>query len=429
MNEYIYSFNESREAPQELVGEKGANLIEMTKMGLPIPYGFVVTTEASMASMADMDFFLSLRGEVQEKIGELELVSGRRFACGDEKPLLLAVRSSAVKSTYDIVETKVGISNYEELKEAVSDIVFQPNPKAGRYACPAVVIQVMLTGKSDEEHLPGEACVSQESHFVGTFYTRNPETGENDLTGELFGNDENFQKIAELLEKRNKAVMEIKYMIEDGKFNIIHAVRAKLTAKATIKVAADMVAAGLIDKKTAVRAVSPKQLDEALRKDMGELSEEMKALMGWADEIRTLKIRANAENLKELEDTTALGADGIEIATVINTPYMALTCADLVNDADYMSFDMDALTTLIFGYSREFEPIDEKSVGRLVSLAANSARKAKPRIKLGLRVNSGMDYETVAFCVKAGLDYMTCEPNQVLIARFFAAQAKLELEK
>lgn len=98
MSEFLCSFNEGNRKMKELLGVKGANLSEMTSMGLPVPFGFVVTTRGCKKffdnnCMFSEDMFLSL----QEKIQEHEEVTGKKFGSG-ENPLLVSVRTSSVVS-------------------------------------------------------------------------------------------------------------------------------------------------------------------------------------------------------------------------------------------------------------------------------------------------------------------------------------------
>ena len=105
MKKYVYSFNEGAKEMKDLLGGKGANLAEMTKIGLPVPFGFTITTEACNRyydenhTVAD-----DIVGAIYEKIEELENVTGKKFG-SDENPLLVSVRSGAVISMPGMMDT------------------------------------------------------------------------------------------------------------------------------------------------------------------------------------------------------------------------------------------------------------------------------------------------------------------------------------
>lgn len=105
MKKYVYSFNEGAKEMKDLLGGKGANLAEMTKIGLPVPFGFTITTEACNRyydenhTVAD-----DIVEAIYEKIEELENVTGKKFG-SDENPLLVSVRSGAVISMPGMMDT------------------------------------------------------------------------------------------------------------------------------------------------------------------------------------------------------------------------------------------------------------------------------------------------------------------------------------
>lgn len=95
---FVYSFNEGSKDMRSLLGGKGANLAEMTKIGLPVPFGFTVTTEACNKYYEENKTIADeIVDEIHEKMAELENVTGKKF--GDtENPLLVSVRSGSVFS-------------------------------------------------------------------------------------------------------------------------------------------------------------------------------------------------------------------------------------------------------------------------------------------------------------------------------------------
>jgi pyruvate,orthophosphate dikinase len=135
----------------------------------------------------------------------------------------------------------------------------------------------------------------------------------------------------------------------------------------------------------------------------------------------------------------------VSIGTMIETPRAALRADELAEEADFFSFGTNDLTQMTFGFSRDdvesrmmpaylengllkrnpFETIDQAGVGELVQIATSRGRKTKPGIKLGVCGEHGGDPESIAFLQTVGLDYVSCSPYRVPIARLSAAQAVL----
>src|SRR4029078_99137 len=104
MDRYVYAFTEGSKDQKDLLGGKGANLAEMTRMGLPVPPGFTVTTEACRVYLATGLLPEGLEQQIDEHLGDLERVMGRSL--GDPRdPLLVSVRSGAKFSMPGMVET------------------------------------------------------------------------------------------------------------------------------------------------------------------------------------------------------------------------------------------------------------------------------------------------------------------------------------
>lgn len=136
-----------------------------------------------------------------------------------------------------------------------------------------------------------------------------------------------------------------------------------------------------------------------------------------------------------------------KVGTMIEVPRAALTADEIAKEAEFFSFGTNDLTQMTFGFSRddsakflqayyansifEFDPfqrLDTCGVGKLVSLAANLGRQTRPDIKLGICGEHGGDPSTIEFAYKVGLDYVSCSPYRVPIARLAAAQAKVKKE-
>ena len=132
----------------------------------------------------------------------------------------------------------------------------------------------------------------------------------------------------------------------------------------------------------------------------------------------------------------------IKIGSMIEVPRAALMAGKLANFADFFSFGTNDLTQMTFAFSRDdsgkflpeymnkdilesdpFKTLDEEGVGELVNYAREKARSVKPEIKLGICGEHGGDPQTIDFCYRAGLNYVSCSPYRVPIARLAAAQA------
>lgn len=132
------------------------------------------------------------------------------------------------------------------------------------------------------------------------------------------------------------------------------------------------------------------------------------------------------------------------IGTMIEIPRAALTADEIAEEAEFFSFGTNDLTQMTFGFSRDdagkfldayykakiyesdpFARLDQNGVGQLVEMAAKRGREARPDLKLGICGEHGGDPSSVEFCHKTGLDYVSCSPFRVPIARLAAAQAAL----
>src|SRR5688500_8887172 len=110
---YVYDFSEGNKDLKDLLGGKGANLAEMTRLGLPVPPGFTITTEACRAYLATGDVPSELFAEVNEHLRELEMRMGRDLGDPDD-PLLVSVRSGAKFSMPGMMETVLNVGLNDE---------------------------------------------------------------------------------------------------------------------------------------------------------------------------------------------------------------------------------------------------------------------------------------------------------------------------
>ncbi|MGZ4983126.1 MAG: putative PEP-binding protein, partial [Chthoniobacterales bacterium] len=132
------------------------------------------------------------------------------------------------------------------------------------------------------------------------------------------------------------------------------------------------------------------------------------------------------------------------VGTMIEVPRGALTADEIAVTAEFFSFGTNDLTQTALGMSRDdsgsflphyaeleivkrnpFATIDQNGVGQLMQIAVEKGRKSRPKIKLGICGEHGGDPDSVKFCHRLGLDYVSCSPYRVPIARLAAAQAAL----
>ena len=134
-----------------------------------------------------------------------------------------------------------------------------------------------------------------------------------------------------------------------------------------------------------------------------------------------------------------------KVGTMIEIPRAAITADEIAKQADFFSFGTNDLTQMTFGFSRDdagkfldayydrkiyendpFAKLDQKGVGRLIEMAAKLGRTANPDLHLGICGEHGGDPSSVEFCHRVGLDYVSCSPFRVPIARLAAAQAAIK---
>ena len=133
------------------------------------------------------------------------------------------------------------------------------------------------------------------------------------------------------------------------------------------------------------------------------------------------------------------------VGTMIEIPRAALTADEIAKEADIFSFGTNDLTQMTFGFSRDdagkfldayydhkiyendpFAKLDQVGVGKLVEMAAKLGRATRPDLHLGICGEHGGDPSSVEFCHRVGLDYVSCSPFRVPIARLAAAQAAIK---
>ena len=133
-----------------------------------------------------------------------------------------------------------------------------------------------------------------------------------------------------------------------------------------------------------------------------------------------------------------------KVGTMIEIPRAALMADEIAEEAEFFSFGTNDLTQMTFGFSRDdagkflqdyysskiyesdpFAHLDQNGVGQLIQMAAEKGRRVRPDIHLGICGEHGGDPASIEFCHKVGLDYVSCSPFRVPIARLAAAQAAI----
>ena len=177
--------------------------------------------------------------------------------------------------------------------------------------------------------------------------------------------------------------------------------------------------------------------------DWTMVPEIMIPLVGEVKELKYVKDVVTATADKIIKDA---GIDmKYEVGTMIEIPRAALTADEIAKEAQFFSFGTNDLTQMTFGFSRDdagkflnyyyenkiyesdpFAHLDQKGVGKLVAMAVQLGHQTRPDIHMGICGEHGGDPTSVEFCHKVGLDYVSCSPFRVPIARLAAAQAAIK---
>ena len=387
MNEvkkYVYSFEEGNAEMKDLLGGKGANLAQMVQYGLPVPPGFILTTEACLKYGEDPAFLDSVWDKVVSSMKDIEKKTGKTFGSG-ENPLLVSVRSGAPISMPGMMDTVLNLGLNDESVESLArvaddrrfafdsfrrfiqmygNVVHGVNGDAFEEVLDHV--KSSLGVKFDNE-IPAEKLVEVVARFkeifkekagfdfpadpwqqlrnaveavfkswgnpravtyrrlhkiphtlgtavnivsmvygnlgddcgTGVCFTRNPSDGTKELYGEFLINAQGEDVVAGIrtplpivqmkttmpevynelfeittnLEKAYKDMQDIEFTIERNKLYILQTRNGKRSAGAAVKIAVDMVAEGLIDKKTAVGRVTPEQVEMLLHRQVDPTAE------------------------------------------------------------------------------------------------------------------------------------------------------------
>jgi len=279
---YIYSFNDQCE-DKTMLGNKGANLVTMTKLGLPVPPGFIITIDAYRA-FSETGYLPN--EEIEQALATLEEQTGQKLG----NDFMVSVRSSAPVSMPGMMDTLLNISDMNQIKTAVEQVFSSWNSNraieyrrvngiAGDLGTSAIV-QAMVFGNKDA------------NSGTGVVFTRNPSTGEPGLFGEYLpeaqGEDvvsgartpepvyrlksqmpavyAELERIALSLEHHYRDMQDIEFTVESGKLYILQTRSGKRSGQAAVKIAVDMVKDNIITNQEAVERVSDNDLQALLHR-------------------------------------------------------------------------------------------------------------------------------------------------------------------
>lgn len=190
------------------------------------------------------------------------------------------------------------------------------------------------------------------------------------------------------------------------------------------------------------RAVIEAAIEVSKEKGFEIVPEIMVPLVGDKKELKFVKdvIVETAEQVKAEKHSNLV----YHIGTMIEIPRAALLANEIAEEAEFFSFGTNDLTQMTFGFSRDdagkflvdyykskiyesdpFAKLDQNGVGQLIEMAVTKGRSQRPNLKIGICGEHGGDPSSVAFCHKVGMDYVSCSPFRVPIARLAAAQAAI----
>ena len=191
------------------------------------------------------------------------------------------------------------------------------------------------------------------------------------------------------------------------------------------------------------RAVIEAAIEVSKEKGFEIVPEIMVPLVGDKKELKFVKdvIVETAEKVKAEKNSNLV----YHIGTMIEIPRAALLANEIAEEAEFFSFGTNDLTQMTFGFSRDdagkflvdyykskiyesdpFAKLDQNGVGQLIEMAVTKGRSQRPNLKIGICGEHGGDPSSVAFCHKVGMDYVSCSPFRVPVARLAAAQAAVK---
>ena len=316
---YIYLFSEGNGNMRELLGGKGANLAEMTNLGLPVPQGFTISTEACTQYYEDgRQINDEIQAEIMEYITKLEEITGKKF--GDlENPLLVSVRSGARASMPGMMDTilNLGLNEdvvgviakksgnprwawdcYRRFIQMYSDVVMEVGKKYFEELIDKMKASRKVTQDVDLTAGDLQELANQFKAFgnmgddcgTGVAFTRDPATGNKGLFGEFLTNAQGedvvagvrtpmhisemeqkfpgafkqFTDVCKILENHYRDMQDMEFTVEAGKLYMLQTRNGKRTAQAAMKIACDLVDEGMRTPEEAVAMIDPRNLDTLL---------------------------------------------------------------------------------------------------------------------------------------------------------------------
>lgn len=316
MNKYLWAFNEGTGDMSEILGTKASNLAAMTKMGLPVSFGFTVSFNAcERFYQDDKRIGPDIRKEIVEKLNTLRDITGSETV--SLRPSMFSdipgIRKAVLNVPSDDVNNMVTlIGEFFTSWNSEAAVYYRKAKGLSNQPKVAVIVQAMVAENRNSDS------------GTGTVFTRDPETGSRELSGVYYTSGmlmetsdlkkkkpdlyNRILKVSEVIEKYLKDVQRISYIVDNGSLYIMESETASRSVDAEIRTAVDMVHEGLIDKKTALLRINTGKLPSVKGNDF---SPEMEELLSWADEERDLRIMATCYGLTDAEWTMKNGADGV----------------------------------------------------------------------------------------------------------------------
>jgi pyruvate,orthophosphate dikinase len=280
----VFFFEDAHE-DKSLLGNKGANLVTMTRLGLPVPPGFAVSIRAYKEYEHNGKLPLE---EIEQALARLGEKMGKKVGDG----LWVSVRSSAPVSMPGMMDTVLNLKDPAEIISAVKRVFDSwDNPRAVEYRRlnqippdlgTAAIVQAMVFGNRDK------------NSGTGVVFTRNPSNGEKKLFGEYLdqaqGEDlvsgkrtpqpiealklqmpevyAELEKVADILERHFRDMQDVEFTVEERKLYILQTRTGKRSGRAAVKIAVDMAREGLISPEEAILRLTPQDVRTMLYKQI-----------------------------------------------------------------------------------------------------------------------------------------------------------------
>jgi len=281
---YIYSFRDKC-SDSSVLGNKGANLVIMTGLGLPVPSGFIVSLNGYRQYR---DTGVITERDIEAAVSALESEMNQKLGQG----LQVSVRSSAPVSMPGMMDTLLNLKDLPSIKDAIRQVFDSwDSPRAIGYRCmhripsdlgTAAVVQAMVFGDKDS------------SSGTGVIFTRNPSSGEEGIFGEYLAQTQGqelvsgsrtpqpvsalasqmpevygeLERIAEFLELHFRDMQDIEFTVESGKLHILQTRSGKRSGYAAVQIALDMVDENVITPQEALLMVRPEDLQALLHRQI-----------------------------------------------------------------------------------------------------------------------------------------------------------------